>query len=155
MIFFLKFHLSFNSWFKEVNNLSSIFISLKSKMFNFSLVGPGFGVDAATGSISWLFMNFFIYFLAFFIAFIASFFKFIKFPNRCHYHLRFQFEFHLFRCWMISFIRFLFRRYLYSTILLTIKFNVCPIQRINSMFSIPFTALITFLSLSTVMAIIL
>jgi hypothetical protein len=41
-----------NSWFKEDNDILSIFISLKSKMFNFALVGPGVGVDVAIGSIS-------------------------------------------------------------------------------------------------------
>ncbi len=42
-------------------------------MFNFALVGPGVGVDAAIGSISWSLMKGFIYFLALFIAFRASF----------------------------------------------------------------------------------
>jgi len=60
---------------------------LKSKMLNFTLVGPGVGVDAAIGSISWpLIMNDFImilYYLELFIAFRASFsLNFLNFRTR-------------------------------------------------------------------------
>jgi hypothetical protein len=48
----LIFSYSLNSWFKEVNDVLSIFISLKSKMFNFALGGPGVVVDEGIGSIS-------------------------------------------------------------------------------------------------------
>jgi len=50
-------------------------------MFNFTLVGPGVGVDAAIGSISWSLMNDFLYFLALFIAFRAS-LNFLNFRTR-------------------------------------------------------------------------
>ena len=52
-------------------------------MFNFTLVGPGGGVDAAIGSISWSLMNDFIHFLALFISFRASFsLNFLNFRTR-------------------------------------------------------------------------
>ena len=49
-------------------------------MFNFTLVGPGVGVDAAIGSISWSLMNDFIYFLALFRASFSL--NFLNFRTR-------------------------------------------------------------------------